>query len=409
MLCNLTLAIQNVNSLNVSTNCPKQLKKLCALNDLNADIIFLSDLRFNGNMEVVRDIENTFLASNKQYVLVHNSSMRSRGTGMLISSKIECAIVDEMRDVDENILAVLCTIKSCPVLLISIYGPNTNNCDSFFKCLDDLLSKYPDIPTIIGGDWNCTVSLAKAESNIDVHNMKNPPSLIRSAMLAKICENYNVSDPFRALHPKTRNFTYIPKDGAKNRSRLDFFLISDHLMQFVSSCKIVDGLLTELFDHKSVIVSFGNKALNNKINISPVTLKHDMIDMVIYGSVLDTYRAHLCPINHSDDAVTLAEQLGRFFRLLREINDLEKSEYDNGREPVICASREAKVAEIHELRNSMPDCDGLADMILSCKDDVFLEVLLGNIRNSIISFQSWLRKVKTSRRGKLVKKLKTCV
>jgi hypothetical protein len=43
----LTFAAQNCNSLNVSANCPKQLKKIAALISLSASIIFLSDTRLN--------------------------------------------------------------------------------------------------------------------------------------------------------------------------------------------------------------------------------------------------------------------------------------------------------------------------------------------------------------------------
>ena len=47
LLSCLSFSIQNCNSLNVSTSCPKQVKKIKAILDLDTDVIFLSDLRFN--------------------------------------------------------------------------------------------------------------------------------------------------------------------------------------------------------------------------------------------------------------------------------------------------------------------------------------------------------------------------
>ena len=66
ILSNLTIGIQNCNSLNVSTNCPKQLKKVKAIMDMNHDVIFLSDIRLN-NSDSVTDLEAVFRSGpNKQ-------------------------------------------------------------------------------------------------------------------------------------------------------------------------------------------------------------------------------------------------------------------------------------------------------------------------------------------------------
>ena len=65
--------------------------------------------------------------------------------------------------------------------------------------------------------------------------MASPPSLIRSRALVDISNLYNLSDPFRALHPDRLDFSYRPRNGLPNRSRIDFFLISDSLLEHVST------------------------------------------------------------------------------------------------------------------------------------------------------------------------------
>ena len=65
--------------------------------------------------------------------------------------------------------------------------------------------------------------------------MASPRSLIRSRALADISNLYNLSDPFRALHPDGLDFSYRPRNGLPNRSRIGFFLISDSLLEHVST------------------------------------------------------------------------------------------------------------------------------------------------------------------------------
>jgi hypothetical protein len=47
----ITVAAQNCNSLNISTECDKQLSKIIAITSLCTSIIFLSDIRMGGSAE----------------------------------------------------------------------------------------------------------------------------------------------------------------------------------------------------------------------------------------------------------------------------------------------------------------------------------------------------------------------
>ena len=78
--------------------------------------------------------------------------------------------------------------------------------------------------------------------------------------------------------------------------------------------------------------------------------------------------------------------------LLREINDLEYDIILNGDTDAKTISKENKVAELANKKNSLPSPEQLNIISLDCPDDTFLEVLMGNIRNSLISFQSWVKK-----------------
>ena len=178
-----------------------------------------------------------------------------RGTGILISCKLDFQILNKFSDAAENILGVHLTIHDHPLIFISIYGPNTVDV-TFFADIRRCLQLNPDANIICGGDWNLTFSTADTENNIDIFRMASPPSLIRSRALADISNLYNLSDPFRALHPDRLDFSYRPRNGLPNRSRIDFFLISDSLLEHVSTCEIATEISTELFDHHCINLSF---------------------------------------------------------------------------------------------------------------------------------------------------------
>ena len=122
VLQHLSISAQNCNSLNISTNCPKQSTKIKSIIDFDSDIVFLSDLRLN-NKDTTRDIEKIFLSSGpRQYKFYHNSLRNSRGVGILISTKLNCEVISPFSDESGNILGLYVNLDSHLLLLVSIYG-----------------------------------------------------------------------------------------------------------------------------------------------------------------------------------------------------------------------------------------------------------------------------------------------
>ena len=109
-----------------------------------------------------------------------------------------------------------------------------------------------------------TFSTANTYDNIDIYRMAAPSSLIRSRALADVCNTHHLSDPFCALHPDRRDFSYRPTNQRANRSILDFFIISDNLINMVSSCDISTEISNSLFDHHYVTLSFLSKKFKKK-------------------------------------------------------------------------------------------------------------------------------------------------
>ena len=202
-------------------------------------------------------------SSTNQYSFYHNSTLNRRGVGILISCKLNCELLNVFRDVSENILGLNVSLSGHNFLLASIYGPNIAD-NNFFQDLSTLLNSYPESYKILAGDWNMTFSTANTNDNIDIYRMAAPPSLIRSRALADVCNTHHLSDPFRALQSDSRDFSYRPTNQRANRSRLDFFIISDNLINMVSSCDISTEISNSLFDHHYVTLSFLSKKFKKK-------------------------------------------------------------------------------------------------------------------------------------------------
>jgi exonuclease III len=265
-LAHLTFSSQNCNSLNRSTNCPKQTKKIAAILALQTTFIFLSDLRLNTNNY---GFNNLF---SPRYDMYHNSTSNKRGVGILIARSLTYTIIQSFTDNKNNVLALRLRLGDSDIILISIYGPN-NNYKDFFHFIRSVLINNRNTLVICAGDWNTIYSTDPSEVNIDTINMNSPPSPIRSAWLSELCEDFNLSDPFRAKYPYKQEFTYISRSGTRNRSRLDFFIISDRLLYVCNKCDISLSLQTELFDHKNIYMSFctNRKPSNHHINPSIFT------------------------------------------------------------------------------------------------------------------------------------------
>jgi hypothetical protein len=107
--------------------------------------------------------------------------------------------------------------------VILIYGLNGPD-PGFFIDLENILTRYRDLPVIIGGDWNATLSRDLVHNNIDVSNMVRLPNIGHSNKIAELIDSHNQSDPFRLLYPDKKEFLYVPRHNlSQNRSRLDFF------------------------------------------------------------------------------------------------------------------------------------------------------------------------------------------
>jgi exonuclease III len=273
----LTFSSINCNSLNLASSGQLQQKlKIYGICKLRSDVILLSDVRLSNRQGVsdIKYVKETFKINPYcSYHLIHNSTKNKRGVAILIKNSITFSVEDERADPGENFLACRLQIEGCTFILVSVYGPNGSDLQ-FFVNLKDNISSLGQHPIVIGGDWNCLWSKANVGLNIDALNMVSLPNGQNSKKLREVSELLDITDPFRVLHPSRRDFSYIPrKAGRINKSRLDFFIVSNSIVDKVTECSISVHLQNKLFDHKVVYLSFCKKKNSKKFKNKPSNKK----------------------------------------------------------------------------------------------------------------------------------------
>jgi exonuclease III len=406
----MSFAAINCNLLNMSNSAKwNQSIKIYGITKLKTDVIFLSDVRLsNKNLVSAKDdISKQFLNNPyEQYQLYANSTKNKRGVGILIKHSLQAVVEDSYQDEDENILLLKVNIKGTVLVLISIYGPNNTDL-AFFERLSDQLNVNSNLPVIMAGDWNCTFSTNPLISNPDCLNMKRVPNLTHSRKLSEICDTYNVTDPFRFFNSNSKDFTYVLRnDASTNKSRLDFFIVSDELLDFVTDCYINPGLQNKLFDHKAINLVINDKkptGSRGNIAISNKELDDELLDYLVAATVCETYLIHTeQQIIEGRIRNNLLELCGRMKWLIRDCGP--PPELITGNQPSVIEieERSRKIIRLQILKNSI-DLPSVENVNLTCGNDIFLETLLINVKNEVVSHQSFMRKKKLEKIDELKK------
>jgi exonuclease III len=414
ILQDLTISCLNVNSLNMSNVSKEiQLRKILGIVKLKSDLIFLSDTRLsNRNLVSCKEDVTKILLNNTtcSYRSIFNSTKNKRGVGILINSSLDFTEVRRSADQDENYILLLCQIQGKRVIIGSIYGPNTYAPDFFVNLERDIIG-LGEYPIVLGGDWNTTFSTLPVDINPDCFNMTNCPNPRHAVALNELCNSLGLTDPYRALSPNDRNFTYVPRSvAATNRSRIDFFLISDSLLRSINYCKISDNLQSNLFDHKSVLLAFSGRrmygkaseSIDNKILGDPdigiiVELAVKECHVIYQDLPRDIKNNILLSIGTARNNIRLAGIDKKFYNLA----------FDPDQDPDIQVERrnDLLVPVINFIRSD--EFQNLVVPVKNIEDDMFFEMLMNHVRNELISYQSYVFREKNKTKRELIERLAT--
>ncbi len=154
-------------------------------------------------------------------------------------------------------------------------------------------------------------------------------------------------------------YTYTPfGDLRKNRSRLDFFIISDNLIPFIGYCTISPSVLCSHFDHKNISLSINSDFLakKKKPKLTNSFLNSRYLGLSVAAAAIETHltaidaefndNANLPAIfaNTADFLLDAKRQLHSLKNTLRELSVLERQKAKNDEDVHLDLLVSAKIA-----------------------------------------------------------------
>lgn len=162
----------------------------------------------------------------------------ARGTAVLMNNNFEFKVQEFLPSVDGNSIILRLSIGDKNLTLVNLYGPNDDTPEFYRTMLNQILDQTCD-HLIICGDWNLVQNF-----QMDCRNYKRQNNPKASREVEELKEVLNLSDAWRSHNPDARRYTWFRKTPPQ-RARLDFFLISEHLLSFYENSDILPGYRTD--------------------------------------------------------------------------------------------------------------------------------------------------------------------
>ena len=188
-----------------------------------------------------------------------NGSSNSKGVAILFPDNFDLEkIVYVDKDDDGRFLLVTVKLDNTEITLINLYAPTKDHKKEqicFINMVKEKILNFEETSLVIAGDLNIYLDpvLDKAD---DVSNKNDHPEY-RNELLS-VMENYDLVDVWRVMNPNVRRYTWHSRGLS---SRLDYILLSEHLLNNMRKCDINPGLLS---DHSILYVTFNNNSGENR-------------------------------------------------------------------------------------------------------------------------------------------------
>ena len=267
--------------------------------------------------------------------ILSGDSTNSNGVGIFFNSNFQHKIHKVTRDLEGKYIVLDIEMQSKRYTIINLYGPSDRDYPTFFE---DILEKVEDMNNesiIIGGDWNVIPDMG-----LDTHNYRGGNRPRARAKINEMIEIMNLTDIWRELHPNDKKFTWRRFNSAQ-QGRLDYFIVSENLLQNNASAEIEPGYRT---DH------------------AIITLEISLSDTNLRTRTYWKFNNSLLKDN-------------KYIEETKKLIYKVKSQY--------CAL----VYNIEELDNIDPDT-----LELQINDALFFDTLLMEIRGKTISYSSYKKK-----------------
>jgi len=173
------------------------------------------------------------------------NTTNSRGVAVLFNSTFEFKLSKVEKDKMGNWIALDINVYGMNITLICLYGPNDDK-PEFYEEIERVVNNYANPHCVICGDFNLVQDPDKDTFNYI--NVNNPRA---RAKILNLMESFDLCDPWRISNPEKKRFTWRRVNPIK-QARLDFFLCSSEILNFVQNSDILPGYKT---DHSLVVLN----------------------------------------------------------------------------------------------------------------------------------------------------------
>ena len=215
----LTYNVQGIGGIGKRTDIFEFLK------NMDFDIYCLQETHFTDNEEIlIRTHWN-----NDCYFSNYKSN--AQGVAILFNKNVDYKMHSQIVSDNGNFILLDMTVHNQRFTLVNLYGPNADN-PNFYLEIFKKIEEIGNTEFIICGDFNLILDPEK-----DCTNYKNVNNPRAREKLLEFIESNNLTDPFRENHPEVKWYSWRKRNPLK-QARLDFFLTSEIITQFVQQSKI---------------------------------------------------------------------------------------------------------------------------------------------------------------------------
>ncbi len=167
----------------------------------------------------------------------NHGTSQSACVAILIPQNLDFELC-EKKDLNSKLLITKIKVDNTIYVLCNIYAPtreHKTDQNIFIIVLKDTLIQYANENVLLGGDFNCYPDLKL--DKIDIMSNKN--------------DNITLHTRLRDLFPNESRYTWHSR---RNLSRLDYWFISEHLLNELENYKIIPGLHS---DNSIIYINLG--------------------------------------------------------------------------------------------------------------------------------------------------------
>ena len=170
----------------------------------------------------------------------------SEGISIMINKKLSFDEINYTEIIKGKLQALTIQANNKEITLLNLYGPNSDD-STLFNTLEKFMEENEDCNFIVGGDFNTVLDINKDKKNgrTDTHKKKREK-------ITEIIDTYELIDIWRSQHQDILKYTWHSNNKPRIFCRLDYFLISENILNCVEKSDIKTGYKS---DHSVVTLN----------------------------------------------------------------------------------------------------------------------------------------------------------